>query len=191
MGWLDVAHSTSNLRLRLCSVKVETSFPVVASGRRVQGVGWLSSPTSRVILRWMGARVRVESGGVSGIGMMKSYSISRGDDRRNLSSSSMANGNTSTGRISRVALRGDAILANPHWNKGTAFTVDERKLNLVSSVVSHTRLTRLMSSVSVRMINCYLEILLCGKTPFCKVSRIKTRYSSISFSAATSESFCP
>jgi malate dehydrogenase (oxaloacetate-decarboxylating) len=35
--------------------------------------------------------------------------------------------NSNTGRISRVALRGDAILTNPHWNKGTAFTVDERK----------------------------------------------------------------
>lgn len=39
----------------------------------------------------------------------------------------MANGNTASLRISRVALRGDAILTNPHWNKGTAFTVDERK----------------------------------------------------------------
>ena len=47
------------------------------------------------------------------------------DDRHSLSTSSMANSNT--GRISRVALRGDAILTNPHWNKGTAFTVDERK----------------------------------------------------------------
>lgn len=30
-------------------------------------------------------------------------------------------------RIHRIALRGDAILSNPHWNKGTGFTVDERK----------------------------------------------------------------
>src|SRR5260370_29988877 len=37
----------------------------------------------------------------------------------------MANGNPN--RIFRVALRGDAILPNPHWNKGTAFTVNERK----------------------------------------------------------------
>ncbi|SRR5258708_4705095 len=37
----------------------------------------------------------------------------------------MANGNPN--RIFRVALRGDAILTNPHWNKGTAFTVNERK----------------------------------------------------------------
>lgn len=34
--------------------------------------------------------------------------------------------NTSN-RIFRVALRGDAILTNPHWNKGTAFTINERK----------------------------------------------------------------
>ncbi|KAL1950955.1 hypothetical protein VTO73DRAFT_104 [Trametes versicolor] len=26
----------------------------------------------------------------------------------------------------RVAVRGDAILTNPRWNKGTAFTIDER-----------------------------------------------------------------
>lgn len=26
----------------------------------------------------------------------------------------------------RIALRGDAILTNPHWNKGTAFTMNER-----------------------------------------------------------------
>lgn len=37
----------------------------------------------------------------------------------------MATSNAS--RIHRVALRGDTILSNPHWNKGTAFTVDERK----------------------------------------------------------------
>ena len=37
----------------------------------------------------------------------------------------MATGNA--GRIVRVALRGDAILTNPHWNKGTAFTINERK----------------------------------------------------------------
>jgi hypothetical protein len=30
-------------------------------------------------------------------------------------------------RVFRVALRGDAILTNPHWNKGTAFTMKERK----------------------------------------------------------------
>ena len=28
--------------------------------------------------------------------------------------------------FSRVALRGDAILTNPRWNKGTAFTTKER-----------------------------------------------------------------
>ena len=28
--------------------------------------------------------------------------------------------------FSRVALRGDAILSNPRWNKGTAFTMKER-----------------------------------------------------------------
>jgi len=28
--------------------------------------------------------------------------------------------------IFRVALKGDAILANPRWNKGTAFTMKER-----------------------------------------------------------------
>ncbi|KAI9513089.1 hypothetical protein F5148DRAFT_1158637 [Russula earlei] len=33
----------------------------------------------------------------------------------------------STNRIVRVALRGDAILTNPLWNKGTAFTLKERK----------------------------------------------------------------
>jgi malate dehydrogenase (oxaloacetate-decarboxylating) len=38
---------------------------------------------------------------------------------------SMPTGNA--GRIFRVALRGDAILTNPHWNKGTAFTINERK----------------------------------------------------------------
>ena len=27
----------------------------------------------------------------------------------------------------RVALRGEAILTSPRWNKGTAFTIDERK----------------------------------------------------------------
>jgi len=30
-------------------------------------------------------------------------------------------------RVFRVALRGDAILTNPRWNKGTAFTMKERK----------------------------------------------------------------
>ncbi|KAH9969119.1 hypothetical protein BC827DRAFT_1167878 [Russula dissimulans] len=30
-------------------------------------------------------------------------------------------------RVFRVALRGDAILINPRWNKGTAFTMKERK----------------------------------------------------------------
>jgi malate dehydrogenase (oxaloacetate-decarboxylating) len=39
----------------------------------------------------------------------------------------MATSNAASGRILRVALRGDAILTNPHWNKGTAFTVNERK----------------------------------------------------------------
>jgi malate dehydrogenase (oxaloacetate-decarboxylating) len=34
---------------------------------------------------------------------------------------------TTSNRIFRVALRGDAILNNPHWNKGTAFTSNERK----------------------------------------------------------------
>jgi malate dehydrogenase (oxaloacetate-decarboxylating) len=34
---------------------------------------------------------------------------------------------TTSNRIFRVALRGDAILTNPHWNKGTAFTLNERK----------------------------------------------------------------
>ncbi|KAH9996489.1 hypothetical protein BJV77DRAFT_987325 [Russula vinacea] len=34
---------------------------------------------------------------------------------------------TTTSRTFRVALRGDAILTNPHWNKGTAFTFNERK----------------------------------------------------------------
>lgn len=29
--------------------------------------------------------------------------------------------------VSRVALRGDAILTHPRWNKGTAFTPEERK----------------------------------------------------------------
>ena len=30
-------------------------------------------------------------------------------------------------RVLRVALRGDAILTHPRFNKGTAFTIDERK----------------------------------------------------------------
>jgi malate dehydrogenase (oxaloacetate-decarboxylating) len=34
---------------------------------------------------------------------------------------------TTSNRIVRVALRGDAILTNPHWNKGTAFNLNERK----------------------------------------------------------------
>ena len=29
--------------------------------------------------------------------------------------------------VQRVALRGDAILTSPRWNKGTAFTLEERK----------------------------------------------------------------
>ena len=29
-------------------------------------------------------------------------------------------------KVFRVALRGEAILTNPHWNKGTAFTMKER-----------------------------------------------------------------
>ncbi|KAJ8085143.1 NAD-dependent malic enzyme, mitochondrial [Marasmius tenuissimus] len=29
--------------------------------------------------------------------------------------------------VFRVALRGDALLTSPRWNKGTAFTIDERK----------------------------------------------------------------
>jgi malate dehydrogenase (oxaloacetate-decarboxylating) len=34
---------------------------------------------------------------------------------------------TGTGRnVFRIALRGDAILATPRWNKGTAFTMNER-----------------------------------------------------------------
>ncbi|KAI0005555.1 hypothetical protein BJV74DRAFT_805224 [Russula compacta] len=34
----------------------------------------------------------------------------------------------STGRtVFRIALRGDALLTTPHWNKGTAFTMKERK----------------------------------------------------------------
>lgn len=34
----------------------------------------------------------------------------------------------SSGRtVFRVALRGDAILTTPYWNKGTAFTMKERK----------------------------------------------------------------
>jgi malate dehydrogenase (oxaloacetate-decarboxylating) len=28
--------------------------------------------------------------------------------------------------VFQIALRGDSILANPHWNKGTAFTMNER-----------------------------------------------------------------
>lgn len=28
----------------------------------------------------------------------------------------------------RIALRGDAILTSPRWNKGTAFTLDERRV---------------------------------------------------------------
>jgi malate dehydrogenase (oxaloacetate-decarboxylating) len=31
-----------------------------------------------------------------------------------------------TKHLFRIALRGDAILTNPHWNKGTAFTANER-----------------------------------------------------------------
>ena len=39
----------------------------------------------------------------------------------------MTSTSSARNRVFRVALRGNAILTNPHWNKGTAFTTKERK----------------------------------------------------------------
>lgn len=53
------------------------------------------------------------------------------NDKNDLSRSDRSMSSTSASNMAantvRVALRGDAILNDPHWNKGTGFTQNERK----------------------------------------------------------------